>query len=76
MEKVLNNGFCEMNQMEMEGINGGGAGDAWCVGLGAVAVAWAAPVAFICPPAAIAMATIGSAAILVGCDVDVELIKY
>lgn len=70
------NEFYEVNQREMENVNGGGVMDALCVGVGAVAVAWAAPVAFVSAPIAIAMVTIGSAGILVGCDMDVELIAY
>lgn len=33
MELTMKNGFCEMNEMEMETINGGGAPEAIAVGV-------------------------------------------
>lgn len=56
MELVLNNGFFEMSQHEIEMVEGGGWLQAGAVFIGGVAVAWSPVVAFVCPPAAAGMA--------------------
>lgn len=76
MKMDLNNGFCELNLIELNEVNGGNGMDAFLATTGSVAVAWAPAVAFFNPPVAIAMATLGSAAVLVACDVDADIIKY
>ena len=81
MEVTMGNGvgvmrFVGLNEQEMLGVDGGGFLDALFVGLGTVASAWAVPVAFVCPVASVVMATVGSAAALVGCGVDVDLVEY
>lgn len=66
----------ELRVQDLESVNGGGVIDALLVGGGTVAASWAVPVAFINPVAGAVMALFGGAAALVGCGVDVELIKY
>lgn len=76
MEMVLKNEFCELNLLELNEVNGGSGMDAFFATTGTVAVAWAPVVAFFNPPVALAMATLGSAAVLVACGVDADIIKY
>ena len=48
MELAMNNGFCEMNQLEMMQLDGGATvGQAVAATLGIAAICWAAPVAIV-----------------------------
>ena len=48
MEKVLRNGFCEMELSELDGLNGGASvGEAVAGTIGVAAILWAAPVAVV-----------------------------
>lgn len=47
MEMVLNNGFCEMSQDELDVLNGGGGKEAAAVFVGTICVAWAPVAAFV-----------------------------
>lgn len=48
---VLNNGFNEMTEEQMEQIDGGGFWKAAGVFVGTVAIAWSPVAAIACPPA-------------------------
>lgn len=76
MEMTKIKGFCELELVEMSEINGGNGVDAFFAMTGTVAVSWAPVVAFFNPPVAIAMAALGSAAVLVACDVDADIVSY
>ena len=77
MEYAVSNQFVSLSQNELMIVDGGsGATDAAMVFAGAVAVAWSPVVMFFCPPAGIAMATLGSAGIIAGCGLDTDIISY
>lgn len=66
MEKVLNNGFCEMTEKEAVDINAGGWKSALCVFGGTVGLAWSIPVGCLNPGAGLALAGASLAAIDAG----------
>ncbi len=47
MEMILNNGFCEISQDELNVLNGGGGKETTAVFVGTVCVAWAPAAAFV-----------------------------
>lgn len=67
MELVMNNGFCEMNQLQMMQLDGGATvGQAVAGTLGVAAICWAAPVAIVAGSAGlgIGIAVAGAGAIV------------
>lgn len=69
--------FVELSMNEVNEIDGGGKGmDALMATAGTLAVSWSPVVACFNPPVAVAMASLGGAAILVAGNVDADIIKY
>lgn len=67
MELAMNNGFCEMNQLEMMQLDGGATvGQAVAATLGIAAICWATPVAIVVGSAGlgIGMAVAGAGAVI------------
>ena len=66
MEKIMTNGFCELNEQEMMEVEGGNFGDAMLAFGGVMAISWAPVVALAVPggiPIAVAMVAGGIGAI-------------
>ena len=69
MEMTLNNGFCELNQLEMLQLDGGATvGQVVAGTLGIAAICWAAPVAIV-----VGSAGLGAGMVLAGAGAVINM---